>query len=168
MWSTFDKREFDSPLIHIDIILHFQNAIRNHCSSSKLNLLTWFWGLLSCSLYAIDILNLMVIANFWTMAAFISVLHLYESFGWWRRSDYIKVHFAESWNEMHHLLIMEVSSFHSFTGYMFLLSILLGGHFFFFSVGHGLKFTKCCYFQTLHCFSLWFLPWDGIWIMNGL
>ncbi|KAJ6367395.1 hypothetical protein OIU78_000035 [Salix suchowensis] len=39
--------------------------------------------------------------------AFISVLHLYESFGWWRRSDYIKVHFAESWNEMHHLLIME-------------------------------------------------------------
>ncbi|XVF26132.1 hypothetical protein REPUB_Repub13aG0273500 [Reevesia pubescens] len=39
--------------------------------------------------------------------AFISVLHLYESFGWWRRSDYLKVHFAESWNEMHHLLIME-------------------------------------------------------------
>ncbi|KAJ6323335.1 hypothetical protein OIU77_013035 [Salix suchowensis] len=39
--------------------------------------------------------------------AFISVLHLYESFGWWRRFDYIKVHFAESWNEMHHLLIME-------------------------------------------------------------
>ncbi|XP_065877142.1 ubiquinol oxidase 4, chloroplastic/chromoplastic [Euphorbia lathyris] len=39
--------------------------------------------------------------------AFISVLHMYESFGWWRRADYIKVHFAESWNEMHHLLIME-------------------------------------------------------------
>uniref|UniRef100_A0A7C8YPK9 Ubiquinol oxidase n=1 Tax=Opuntia streptacantha TaxID=393608 RepID=A0A7C8YPK9_OPUST len=39
--------------------------------------------------------------------AFISVLHLYESFGWWRQSDYLKVHFAESWNEMHHLLIME-------------------------------------------------------------
>uniref|UniRef100_A0A5B6ZC67 Ubiquinol oxidase n=1 Tax=Davidia involucrata TaxID=16924 RepID=A0A5B6ZC67_DAVIN len=39
--------------------------------------------------------------------AFISVLHLYESFGWWRRADYLKVHFAESWNEMHHLLIME-------------------------------------------------------------
>ena len=42
------------------------------------------------------------------MAAFISVLHLYESFGWWRKADYLKVHFAESWNEMHHLLIMEV------------------------------------------------------------
>ncbi|KAL7130347.1 hypothetical protein ABFS83_13G127800 [Erythranthe nasuta] len=39
--------------------------------------------------------------------AFMSVLHMYESFGWWRRADYIKVHFAESWNEMHHLLIME-------------------------------------------------------------
>ncbi|XP_043691075.1 ubiquinol oxidase 4, chloroplastic/chromoplastic [Telopea speciosissima] len=39
--------------------------------------------------------------------SFMSVLHMYESFGWWRRSDYLKVHFAESWNEMHHLLIME-------------------------------------------------------------
>ncbi|KAL3850910.1 hypothetical protein ACJIZ3_012792 [Penstemon smallii] len=39
--------------------------------------------------------------------AFISVLHMYESFGWWRRADYLKVHFAETWNEMHHLLIME-------------------------------------------------------------
>ncbi|XP_026458074.1 ubiquinol oxidase 4, chloroplastic/chromoplastic-like [Papaver somniferum] len=38
---------------------------------------------------------------------FMSVLHLYETFGWWRRADYLKVHFAESWNEMHHLLIME-------------------------------------------------------------
>lgn len=42
------------------------------------------------------------------LAAFMSVLHMYESFGWWRRADYLKVHFAESWNEMHHLLIMEV------------------------------------------------------------
>eukprot|EP00262_Sarcandra_glabra_P019918 TRINITY_DN773_c0_g1_i1.p1 TRINITY_DN773_c0_g1~~TRINITY_DN773_c0_g1_i1.p1 ORF type:complete len:391 (-),score=58.60 TRINITY_DN773_c0_g1_i1:176-1225(-) len=39
--------------------------------------------------------------------AFMSVLHMYESFGWWRRADYLKVHFAESWNELHHLLIME-------------------------------------------------------------
>lgn len=42
------------------------------------------------------------------LAAFMSVLHMYETFGWWRRADYLKVHFAESWNEMHHLLIMEV------------------------------------------------------------
>jgi ubiquinol oxidase len=39
--------------------------------------------------------------------AYLSVLHVYESFGWWRRADYLKVHFAESWNELHHLLIME-------------------------------------------------------------
>uniref|UniRef100_A0A7N0VD00 Ubiquinol oxidase n=1 Tax=Kalanchoe fedtschenkoi TaxID=63787 RepID=A0A7N0VD00_KALFE len=39
--------------------------------------------------------------------AFMSVLHMYETFGWWRAADYLKVHFAESWNEMHHLLIME-------------------------------------------------------------
>ncbi|MCO5606786.1 hypothetical protein L7F22_060976 [Adiantum nelumboides] len=39
--------------------------------------------------------------------AFVSVLHMYESFGWWRRADYLKVHFAESWNELHHLLVME-------------------------------------------------------------
>ncbi|KAL2634995.1 hypothetical protein R1flu_006474 [Riccia fluitans] len=39
--------------------------------------------------------------------AFVSVLHMYESFGWWRRADYLKIHFAESWNELHHLLVME-------------------------------------------------------------
>jgi len=40
--------------------------------------------------------------------SYISMLHLYESLGWWRRSAEIKrVHFAEEWNEFHHLLIME-------------------------------------------------------------
>ncbi|MBF2034553.1 MAG: plastoquinol terminal oxidase [Leptolyngbyaceae cyanobacterium T60_A2020_046] len=39
--------------------------------------------------------------------AYLSVLHLYETLGWWRRADWLKVHFAESWNELHHLLIME-------------------------------------------------------------
>ncbi len=39
--------------------------------------------------------------------AFTSVLHLYETMGWWRKSDWLKVHFAESWNELHHLLIAE-------------------------------------------------------------
>lgn len=28
--------------------------------------------------------------------AFTSILHLYESFGWWRRSDYLKIHFAQA------------------------------------------------------------------------
>ena len=39
--------------------------------------------------------------------SYLSVLHLYETLGWWRRADWLKVHFAESWNELHHLLIME-------------------------------------------------------------
>lgn len=39
--------------------------------------------------------------------AFLSVLHLYETLGWHRRADYLKVHFAQSINELHHLMIME-------------------------------------------------------------
>ena len=40
--------------------------------------------------------------------SYISMLHLYETLGWWRRSAEAKrVHFAEEWNEFHHLLIME-------------------------------------------------------------
>ncbi|WP_088894135.1 alternative oxidase [Leptolyngbya ohadii] len=39
--------------------------------------------------------------------SYLSVLHLYETLGWWRQVDWLKVHFAESWNELHHLLIME-------------------------------------------------------------
>jgi ubiquinol oxidase len=38
---------------------------------------------------------------------YLSVLHLYETLGLWRKADWLKVHFAESWNEMHHLLIAE-------------------------------------------------------------
>ena len=36
-----------------------------------------------------------------------SVLYLYETLGRWRRADYIKIRFSETWNELHHLLIME-------------------------------------------------------------
>ena len=39
--------------------------------------------------------------------SYLSVLHLYESLGLWRKADWLKVHFSESWNELHHLLIME-------------------------------------------------------------
>jgi ubiquinol oxidase len=36
------------------------------------------------------------------------MLHLYETLGFWRRSADIKrIHFAEEWNEFHHLLIQE-------------------------------------------------------------
>jgi ubiquinol oxidase len=39
--------------------------------------------------------------------AYTSVLHFLETFGHWRKVDYLKIHFAEDWNELHHLLIME-------------------------------------------------------------
>ncbi|GAB5353415.1 hypothetical protein AAMO2058_000034300 [Amorphochlora amoebiformis] len=40
--------------------------------------------------------------------SYVTMLHLYESFGWWRRAAAIKrIHFAEEWNEFHHLLIFE-------------------------------------------------------------
>lgn len=36
------------------------------------------------------------------------MLYIYEVLGWWRRSSELRrVHFAEEWNEYHHLLIME-------------------------------------------------------------
>ena len=39
---------------------------------------------------------------------YISMLHLYETLGWWRRSAEAKrVHFAQEVNEFHHLLVME-------------------------------------------------------------
>lgn len=55
------------------------------------------------------------IARFWfleTVAripyfSYVSMLHLYESLGWWRQASLRKVHNAEEWNELHHLLIME-------------------------------------------------------------
>mmetsp|Transcript_11937 Transcript_11937/g.49800 ORF Transcript_11937/g.49800 Transcript_11937/m.49800 type:complete len:142 (-) Transcript_11937:508-933(-) len=57
----------------------------------------------------------LVVGRFWfleTVArmpyfAYLSVLHLYETFGWWHVSELRKIHFAEDWNELHHLLIME-------------------------------------------------------------
>ena len=39
--------------------------------------------------------------------SFVSVLHLYESLGIWRKADYLETHFAQTMNEYHHLLIME-------------------------------------------------------------
>jgi len=40
--------------------------------------------------------------------SYISCLHFYESLGWWRAgAELRKIHFAEEWNELHHLQIME-------------------------------------------------------------
>ena len=33
--------------------------------------------------------------------SYVSMLHLYESFGWWRGPELRKVHNAEEWNELH-------------------------------------------------------------------
>ncbi|WP_414753733.1 alternative oxidase [Anabaena sp. CCY 9910] len=52
--------------------------------------------------------------------SYLSVLHLYETLGWWRKADWLKVHFAESWNELHHLLIMESLGGAGFWGDRFL------------------------------------------------
>ncbi|MEO0946990.1 MAG: alternative oxidase [Cyanobacteria bacterium J06641_5] len=48
--------------------------------------------------------------------SYLSVLHLYETLGWWRKADWLKVHFAQSWNELHHLLIMEALGGDKFWG----------------------------------------------------
>lgn len=40
--------------------------------------------------------------------AHLSVLNFYENLGSWRQVDWLKVHFSESWNDVHHLLIIEV------------------------------------------------------------
>jgi hypothetical protein len=38
--------------------------------------------------------------------AFISILHMYESLGFWRAAAELrKIHFAEEWNELHHLQV---------------------------------------------------------------
>jgi len=40
--------------------------------------------------------------------SYISCIHLYETLGWWRAAAELrKIHFAEEWNELHHLQIME-------------------------------------------------------------
>lgn len=39
--------------------------------------------------------------------SYVSILHLYESLGWWRACELRKIHNAEEWNELHHLLMME-------------------------------------------------------------
>ncbi|KAK3244522.1 hypothetical protein CYMTET_14026 [Cymbomonas tetramitiformis] len=67
--------------------------------------------------------------------SYVSVIHLFESLGWWRAAELRKLHFAQEWNEMHHLLIMEslggnlawidrFFAFHSVTVYYWALVVL--------------------------------------------
>jgi len=39
--------------------------------------------------------------------SYLSVLHFYETMGWWRKAEALKIHYSETDNEYHHLLIME-------------------------------------------------------------
>jgi hypothetical protein len=39
--------------------------------------------------------------------SYLSVLHFYETTGKWRAASYLVTHFAQTYNELHHLLIME-------------------------------------------------------------
>mmetsp|Transcript_26460 Transcript_26460/g.50248 ORF Transcript_26460/g.50248 Transcript_26460/m.50248 type:complete len:397 (-) Transcript_26460:446-1636(-) len=68
------------------------------------------------SVWGLDILYAgRPIPRFWVLEviaripyfSYVSVLHLYESLGWWQNSELSKVHFAEAYAEQHHLLIME-------------------------------------------------------------
>lgn len=73
-------------------------------------------GLYDIGCFAIDeLFDERPIARFWfleTIAripyfSYVSMLHMYESFGWWRGNELRKIHYAEEDNELHHLLIME-------------------------------------------------------------
>jgi len=56
--------------------------------------------------------------------SYITMLHLYESLGWWRQGAVLrKIHFAEEWNELHHLQIME-----SLGGDQYWIDRFLGQH----------------------------------------
>ena len=77
-------------------------------------------------------------ARFWTLEtiarmpyfSYLSALHLYETIGLWRRSDYLKIHFLQTWNEQHHLLIMEELNGHQRWPDRFLAQHLAFGYYF--------------------------------------
>ncbi|KAK9866364.1 hypothetical protein WJX84_011013 [Apatococcus fuscideae] len=77
----------------------------------------WIKGAYLALCYGLDLIYAnRPIQRFWLLEtvarmpyfSYISMLHLYESLGWWRAgAELRKVHFAEEWNELHHLQIME-------------------------------------------------------------
>jgi ubiquinol oxidase len=79
--------------------------------------------------------------------AYLSVLHLYETLGFWRKADLLKVHFAESWNELHHLLIMESLSGNQVWGDRFLAQHLAVAYYWI-VVPIYMLFPKSAYYMT--------------------
>lgn len=68
------------------------------------------------SVWGLDLLYVgRPIQRFWTLEviarvpyfSYCAALQLYESLGWWQNTDLTKVHFAQSYGEQHHLMIME-------------------------------------------------------------
>ncbi len=94
--------------------------------------------------------------------SYLSVLHLYETLGWWRRADYLKVHFCESWNELHHLLIMEelgghkrfvdrfVAQHAAFFYYWFVVFFYIANPVFAYNLNE--VNYRCLNFLTIHCY----------------
>lgn len=85
----------------LDLPPHIQNFNKATIAVVK-NILTLFYGKRHIARFA----ALETIARV-PYFSYTSVLHLYETFGMFRKKEIIQLHFAESWNELHHLLILE-------------------------------------------------------------
>jgi ubiquinol oxidase len=93
--------------------------------------------------------------------SYVSMLHLYESFGWFRAVELRKVHSAEDWNELHHLLIMEslggntkwsdrFLGYHvAFLYYWFLIAVYLGSPRIAYQFMELLEARKLCYVSVV-------------------
>ena len=75
----------------------------------------WIQGPYYALCYVLDVVyEGRPIERFWVLEevarmpyfAYLSMLHMYESLGWWRAGAALRrVHFSEEWNELHHLQV---------------------------------------------------------------
>jgi len=103
--------------LHLNDALVLERERRRQTSEGKVDAPWPIWAAYGSLCWLLDVIyEGRPIQRFWfleTVArmpyfAFISMLHLYESLGWWRAgAELRRVHFAEEWNELHHLQIME-------------------------------------------------------------
>lgn len=81
--------------------------------------------------------------------AYLSVLHLYESMGAWKYSDWLKIHFAQSWNELHHLRIIESQGGNEFWLDRLLSRILVFIYYWILVVAYMIKPRQAYHFNQL-------------------
>ncbi|KAK3264907.1 hypothetical protein CYMTET_26375 [Cymbomonas tetramitiformis] len=90
-----------------------QKDLTHEAAEDEPALIRWAYN---TSVWGLDLLyEGKPIQRFWVLEviarvpyfSYVSVLHFYESMGWWQNTDLSKVHFAEAYAEQHHLLIME-------------------------------------------------------------